>query len=85
MCLYVFVCFCKYVHLRVSFCLSVSAQRFALSTTKYQGLGDVRSSTMERLQREYGNESMTQATCQPLEVLGWYSFVGIDQLNHVDP
>ena len=59
---------------------SVSAQRFALSTKNYQGLGDVRSSTMERLQREYGNESMTQATCRPLE-----SFVGIDQLHHVDP
>lgn len=72
--LYVVVCMCISVHLRVSFCLSVSAQRFALSTTKYQGLGDVRSSTMERLQREYGNESMTQATCQPLEVLGVVQF-----------
>lgn len=30
----------------------------------FQGLGDVRSSTMERLQREYGNESMTQAACR---------------------
>eukprot|EP00438_Fugacium_kawagutii_P026071 Skav200800 [mRNA] locus=scaffold959:150961:160814:+ [translate_table: standard] len=28
--------------------------------SEVRGLGDVRSSTMERLQREYGNESMTQ-------------------------
>lgn len=34
---------------------------YSTAVMVFQGLGDVRSSTMERLQREYGNESMTQA------------------------
>ena len=55
---------------------------YSTAVMVFSGLGDVRSSTMERLQREYGNESMTQAACRCHCLFGM-KWTVIDQCSYM--